>query len=665
MKKPILYLLNILLLATVSTSTFAGDLNLNAQNVASKNAPKMSHSQLVNELAENVQHFAFMSHNLIIAAMKNKSADAILSESNQKIVDKAERTFEQIVQEMRTKIFSNNTQTQQDALNKFGEYILGLCDEFGVRNKFFMKLPAQFEAEMKVEAKLALTKEAINLLETFFEKIKPIPPLHTRIANKLFYNFFSTKVAPKVISFGVGPLLTAIWSAKNLATYSSQIEAHPHNHPLKNYEQIPHKGRADPKAPNFIEKIAGIPPNKKKIFPCLSVKGEGHVCNGNQPPTTVIKQDTPVQMFAKFLLGQEEDEHNNQGPQYEPWSAKCGGTDCDKKCYQYQGYKSFEKIAPTVAWAARPLVLLPAFYLLGKIIEDAQLPEYEIRLKQKEKHEQEKKIREKMKRMKINYEKDIGFAQIKGQKDLIEREMKLIVDYLKNPLRYKNSASGTRSMLLYGPPGTGKTLMARAIAKESGAPFLEVTADDILNDNAKERILATMRLAEEVAAKRPEKSAIIYIDEIDAVTGDRQNGGLDPQRAKALSNLLAIFDGIEKRNPFVHIVILITTNHYKNLDAALLRPGRIDRKILIAQPNADGRREFYNDLLPDEHKHLREWLVAETAGYSGAQIVNIVDTAQMIASYNDRALPSESDYKASLANSKAEQSEIPEAARVS
>ena len=129
--------------------------------------------------------------------------------------------------------------------------------------------------------------------------------------------------------------------------------------------------------------------------------------------------------------------------------------------------------------------------------------------------------------------------------------------------------------------------------------------------------------------------------------------------------MLTIFDGIEKRNPFVHIVILITTNHYKDLDAALLRPGRIDRKLLISQPNADGRRGFYNDLLPDERKHLREWLVEETAGYSGAQIVNIVDTAQMIASYNDRALPSESDYKASLANSKAEQSEIPEAARIS
>ncbi len=277
---------------------------------------------------------------------------------------------------------------------------------------------------------------------------------------------------------------------------------------------------------------------------------------------------------------------------------------------------------------------------------------------------EEKKIHAEMRLMKVNYEDSIGFEQIKGLRDLIDREMRMIVDYLKHPFRYKNSASGTRSILLYGPPGTGKTLLARAIAKESGTPFLEITADDILGENSKEKVLATMRLAEEVASKRAEKSAIIYIDEIDCVTGDREKGNLDPQRAKALSNMLAIFDGIEKRNPYVHVVIVITTNHYHTLDATLLRPGRIDRKILIAQPNAEGRKEFFEELLPEERKHLMGWLIEIANGYSGAQIVNIVDTAQMIASYNGRPIPDEADYRAAVANCKAEFDAVPEAAKV-
>ncbi len=110
-------------------------------------------------------------------------------------------------------------------------------------------------------------------------------------------------------------------------------------------------------------------------------------------------------------------------------------------------------------------------------------------------------------------------------------------------------------------------------------------------------------------------------------------------------------------------MIIITTNHYKNLDPALLRPGRIDRKILITQPNAAGRQEFFESLLPNEHKNLMPWLVAETVGYSGAQIVSVVDTAQMIASYNNRPTASEQDYQAAMKNSKVELNEMPESAK--
>ncbi len=298
-----------------------------------------------------------------------------------------------------------------------------------------------------------------------------------------------------------------------------------------------------------------------------------------------------------------------------------------------------------------PCFSIPISKEIGNFMKNAQMPTYEKRTEEKKKLLEEKKIQQEMQRYKINYEKEICFNQIRGLDSLIDNELRVVVDYLKNPLRY---TGGTKSLLFYGPPGTGKTLLARAIAKESGAPILEITADDILGETAREKIIATIRLAENTAIKRPEKSAIIYIDEIDTVTGNREKGLLDPQRAKALSNLLAIFDGIEKRNPFLHIAIILTTNRYDDLDPALLRPGRIDRKYLIGLPNEQARAMLLDKHLPNECKQYLSWLIQETEGYSGAQIVNLIDTALMIASYNNRFVPIEQDYKIALKNSKLE-----------
>jgi ATP-dependent 26S proteasome regulatory subunit len=528
-----------------------------------------------------------------------------------------------------------------------------------------MKLPVQLDVQATQEQQLELIQKAIKHLEILFTKIKPLPPLHARIADTLFYNVISTKIVPKTISYGVGPVLALAWASYNATQFNRAVKYHPHLKFWKDYKKVQHDTEITyAKKPNVIEKMMGLEESKEvKITPCHERYAD-NICNGVKSHKT---KQVKIENNNQFLAAAQQLNIFNVSDKYEDrkvrWAYGCN--DHDEYCYHYRGWNSIEKIAFHGAWALRPLAAIPACKLLGQFLEDIQLPKYEARLKEKQKREQEKKVQAEMHQLKINYEQHIGFAQIKGQKDLIDREMKMIVDYLKNPLRYKNSARGTRSILLYGPPGTGKTLLARAIAKESGAPFLEITADDILHDNAKEKIVATMRLAEDVASKRTEKSAIIYIDEIDCVTGNRQDGTLDPQRAKALSNLLAIFDGIEKRNPFIHIVIIITTNHYKNLDPALLRPGRIDRKILITQPNADGRREFFDSLLPDEHKYLMDWLVQETDNYSGAQIVNIIDTAQMIASYAGHSKPSEDDYKAALQNCKAEYSAVPKSAKVS
>jgi ATP-dependent 26S proteasome regulatory subunit len=614
------------------------------------------------EFASLVQHFAYISYNAIAESAKTKAGFSALTASDAHVVKKVEESYRTTVDSVRKEFLShkNNDHT----LQSFGNYILGLTHELGLRDAYFMKLPRTMDPHASSSAQLALIKKGIDVLETRFAKIKPVTPILKRIENLLFYNFVSTKVIPKLLSFGVGPALTLAWSARNIAKYDRNISRHPHIHMFKHYEKVEHDKKITwVKKPSLIERAMGVKEKKETINPCQD-RYSDNCCNGDHyRGTRTVEQefDNPIaSMFAQGFaqvnsgfIAQREEEIE--------WAHACH--DQCKDCYHYRGYHSPEKIAGKLTWAARPLVLLPALYFLGKVTEEAQLPEYEHRIKEKQKQLLEQKVQQEMRRLKVNYEQEIGFDQIKGQQLLIDREMRLMVDYLTNPLRYKNSSSGTRSLLMYGPPGTGKTLMARAIAKESGAPFLEITADDILSDNSKEKILGTIRLAEEIAAKRPEKSAIIYIDEIDAVTGNRQKDTLDPQRAKALSNLLTIFDGIEKRNPFLHIVIIITTNHYKNLDPALLRPGRIDRKILITQPDAAGRAEFFETLLPAECKQYMEWLIKETAGYSGAQIVNVTDTAQMIASYNNRSIPSEQDYRASLENSKVESEAMPEDAK--
>ena len=654
-KKGLFFALNLFLLGSSFSSVNilrADTLRVNDQSIIS----------LRDELAATAQHFAFISYGLIVRTTKNKAENTSITLKEQKVVERIDQSYVAHVKQIRPLLYSA-TPSLEEAVKLFGDYVLQLCREFGVRKKYYMSFPAEVDASTSLENQLALIVQVVEVLEKYFETIHPVAPLFTRIKNKLFYNFASTKVAPKVLSIGVGPVLAGLWAVKNGTAYEKLVDRHPHENIFKSFTPVPHDQEQDfIKEPSLIEKVMGVEPKEGKINSCRSPYRD-HLCNGAQPRTfedAPDDRDQIQQLFQGVVMGQQY----NPGQREVRWASGCGAKSKCSKCYRYNGFHSPEKIAAKVAWAARPVALLPLFYALGQSIEEAQLPEYQRRIKLKEKAEQERKVQQEMRRMKVNYEKTIGFEQIKGQKELIEREIKMLVDYLRNPFRYQNSASGTRSVLMYGPPGTGKTLMARAIAKESGAPFLEISADDIMCDDSKEKVLATMRMAEEVASKRPEKSAIIYIDEIDAVTGNRQNGALDPQRAKALSNLLTIFDGIEKRNPFVHIVIIITTNHYKNLDPALLRPGRIDRKILISQPNTAGREEFFQELLPTEHKGYMEWLVEETEGYSGAQIVNVVDTAQMVASYNDRKMPDRKDYEAALQNSKVEQEEIPENAKV-
>lgn len=585
------------------------------------------------EVAGLVQHFAYVSHNLVNDALKNKGVNQFLTPYNERVVNRVEKEYQEIVEAMRQGLFVQDTQTKKKAITDYANFLLSLCKDFGVRTKFFFSFPAHVAQNATVEETVQLIKDALTALEKLFVSIKPLAPLKTRIAELLFYNFLTTKIAPRVTSLVVGPSLAIATGALNVYNYMHTVEACSHRNPFYKYTPVEHDKEIEITVhPSWAQKLRdpSAQPEKQKIKPC---EISPHICNQKD---------------------------NNKSS----WATEC--YDCTihrspcKQCYRYEGLQ----VPGLIHWIRTlgPIGFIPAAYLLSQAMYDAQIYEYEARIKKKEKAAEEAKVQAEMARLKVNYEQKIGYDSIKGQQQLLDSDIKRIVDYLKNPLRYRNTSSGRRSVLFYGPPGTGKTLLARAIAKESGAPFIEITADDILHENSKERILATLRLAESVAAKRAEKSAIIYIDEIDCVTGNRETG-IDAERAKALANLLTIFDGIEKRNPYIHIVIIVTTNHYKNLDPALLRPGRIDRKILITYPNDEGRRQFFNDLLPADQAHLTDWLVEQSAGCSGAHIINIIDTAGMLACYDGCVKPHENHYKQALANCKAELNQAPAAAQ--
>ncbi len=600
------------------------------------------------KLGQHAQHFAFICYAFVSRVSKPILPGTSYSEKDTKIIKNVSESYAAIVDETR-RLANQDELSAEEAIAFFYEALKKVyasvgCNPFGRFSQDHTS-PSQ---------KLRAIKVYEDALEKRFDLIVPVAPFLTRAKNRLCYNFISTEVIPRALMYAVGPAVTIAWATRNHATHSNNIALHPHTHPWKEYEEHKHNTGVDDAPPaGLFQRILMLAPGLvQNQNPC---RERDNICN-----TRIPEINPEGEQVVTVVDGEDVPQWRHK------YSTSCNAQDgdCKSKCYRYMGYKPLEEVFGKFAYACRPAVATLGFYLLGTYIREAQLPEYQNRIKLRQQEERKRALAQEMRTRKVCYEKTVGFKQIKGHSEIIDREMRMIVDYLRNPFRYQNSASGTRSLLLYGPPGTGKTLMARAIAKESGAPFIELDADDILSENAKEKIVATLSMAEQVAVQRAEKSAIIYIDEIDAVTGNRQNGALDPQRSKALANLLSIFDGVEKRNPYVHIVIILATNHYKNLDPALLRPGRIDRKVLLALPGPESRREFFEDFLPAEHKGFTDWFVTKTSDCSGAQIVSILDSAQMIASYNKRSTPCKQDYEAALQNSQAEQSEIPEEAQL-
>ena len=224
---------------------------------------------------------------------------------------------------------------------------------------------------------------------------------------------------------------------------------------------------------------------------------------------------------------------------------------------------------------------------------------------------------------------DVTFADVAGV-DEAKFELQEIVDFLKNPERYKNlGATMPKGCLLVGPPGTGKTLLAKAVAGEAKVPFLYANASEFV-----EMFVGVGAKRVRALFERARKSApcIVFIDEIDAVGGVRTGavGGND-ERAQTLNQLLGEMDGFGSDG---RVIVIAATNRVDMLDTALLRPGRFDRKVTVGPADLQGREAILatharsRKLGPDVDLHAIALL---TAGFSGADLANLVNEAAIRA----------------------------------
>ncbi len=227
---------------------------------------------------------------------------------------------------------------------------------------------------------------------------------------------------------------------------------------------------------------------------------------------------------------------------------------------------------------------------------------------------------------------DVKFSDIAGleeeKKELIE-----VVDFLKEPQRfYDMGAKIPKGILLYGKPGTGKTLIAKAIAGEAKVPFISMSGSEFIEMFAGLGASRVRKLFEKARKLAP---CIVFIDEIDAIGSRRtSNSGAESENNQTLNQLLVEMDGFEDNET---IIVLAATNRPEMLDKALLRPGRFDRQITIAPPDVRGREEILK-IHSKEKKFSSEVslksIAEDTAGYTGAELANILNESAIIATIN-------------------------------
>ena len=239
---------------------------------------------------------------------------------------------------------------------------------------------------------------------------------------------------------------------------------------------------------------------------------------------------------------------------------------------------------------------------------------------------------------------DTNFDNVAGLQEEKE-DLQEIVDFLKDPSKYVQvGARIPKGVLLEGPPGTGKTLMAKAIAGEAGVPFFSISGSDFVEMFVG---VGASRVRDLFAEAKKNAPCIIFIDEIDAVArrrGTGMGGGHD-EREQTLNQLLVEMDGFGVNSG---IIVLAATNRVDILDPAILRPGRFDRKIGVGRPDVRGREEILkvhakNKPLGDD-VDLKQ-IAQTTAGFSGADLENLLNEAAIYAAKESRAYLLQKDIK--------------------
>src|SRR5207249_5529141 len=228
-----------------------------------------------------------------------------------------------------------------------------------------------------------------------------------------------------------------------------------------------------------------------------------------------------------------------------------------------------------------------------------------------------------------------GFDSVAGV-DEAKEELEEIVKFLRDPAKFSQlGARVPKGALLVGPPGTGKTLLARAVAGEAGVPFFTASGSEFIEVFVGVGASRVRKLFEQAKARAP---AIVFIDELDAIGKSRSGGGTGgtDEREQTLNQLLVELDGFDSRDG---IIVLAATNRAEILDAALLRPGRFDRQVLVDRPDNTGRHA----ILQVHARKVKladdvdlEYVARRTPGFVGADLENVLNEAALLAARNEK-----------------------------
>jgi cell division protease FtsH len=226
------------------------------------------------------------------------------------------------------------------------------------------------------------------------------------------------------------------------------------------------------------------------------------------------------------------------------------------------------------------------------------------------------------------------FADVAGV-DEAKQELLEVVEFLRNPKKFTRLGGKVpKGILLIGPPGTGKTLIARALAGEAGVPFFSIGGSAFVEMFVGVGSARVRDLFEQAKAQAP---CIIFIDELDAIGKSRGNNPMlsNDEREQTLNQLLSEMDGFD---PTENVIVIAATNRPDSLDHALLRPGRFDRQVLVDRPDRQGRLavlRLHAQKVPLGETADLELLAAETMGFAGADLANLINEAALLAARRD------------------------------